>query len=147
MAFDSKGKKIRTFKGNNGDVLHQKNFIDAVRANDPSTLNADVEVGHHSTGWCNMANIAFQTGKTFTTEDAKAIELPQWKELLRFMTNHAAAHSVDMEGGKIRLSPTLTINPESELFIGDHAEKANQLLKREYRKGYEVPEIAAVSVR
>lgn len=146
VAFDSKGEKIRTFKGNNGDGLHQKNFIDAVRANDPSMLNADVEVGHHSTGWCNMANIAFQTGKTFTTEDAKTIELPQWKELLRFMTNHAAAHSVDMEGGKIRLSPTLTINPESELFIGDHAEKANQLLKREYRKGYEVPEIAAVSV-
>ena len=115
-------------------------------AKDSSLLNADVEVGHHSTGWCNLANIAFKSGQTFKAEDAKAIELPQWNELMKFMTDHTAAHSVKIDGGEIQLSPTLTMNPATELFTGDRAEEANQMLKREYRKGYEVPEIAAVAV-
>ena len=145
VAYDSKGNEIRRFKGDMG-LDHQRNFIEAVLANDSSMLNADVEMGHHSTGWCNLANIAFQSGKTFKAEDAKTVELPQWTELMKFMTKHAAAHSVNMEGGQIRLSPMLTMNPETELFTGDHAEQANQLLKRKYRKGYEVPEVAAISV-
>ena len=144
-AYDADGKLIRKFKGDEGKY-HQRNFIEAVTAQDSSMLNAPIEMGHHSTGWCNVANIAFQTGKTFKAEDAKAVELPQWTELMKFMTKHVAAHSVDMEGGEIRLSPMLTIDPESEMFVGDHAEQANKMLKREYRKGYEVPEIAAVSV-
>ena len=114
-------------------------------AKDSSLLNADIEVGHHSTGWCNMANIAFQSGQKFKAEDAKAIELPQWQELMKFMTDHTAAHSVKMDGGEILLSPTLTMDPATESFIGDHADTANQMLKREYRKGYEVPEIAAMT--
>ena len=145
VAYDANGKVMRTFKGDSGQA-HQRNFIEAVLANDSSILNADVEVGHHSTGWCNMANIAFQSGKTFKAEDAKAIELPQWTELVKFMTKHAAAHSVNVEGGEVKFSPALSVNPETELFVGEHAEQANQLLKREYRKGYEVPEIAAVAV-
>ena len=144
-AYDSEGNQIKKFKGDEGKY-HQKNFIEAVVANDSSLLNADVEMGHHSTGWCNVANIAFQSGKPFKAEDAKAVELPQWTELMKSMTKHAAAHSVDMEGGEMKLSPMLTMNPETELFIGDHAEQANQLLKREYRKGYEVPELAPVAV-
>ena len=145
VAYDSKGNEIRKFTGDSGKS-HQKNFIEAVLANDSSLLNADVEMGHHSTGWCNVANIAFQSAKTFKAENTKAVEVPQWTDLMKFMSEHTAAHSVDMEGGEIKLSPMLTMNPETELFVGDHAEKANQLLKREYRKGYEVPEIAAVSV-
>jgi hypothetical protein len=145
VAMDKNGKTIRQFKGNSGDVLHQRNFIEAVRKNDASNLNADIEVGHASTGWCNLANIAFQSGKEFSFDDAKAIELPQWTELIKFMDKHVAAHDVNLEGGKIMLSPMLTMNPETEMFVGDHADAANPLLKRSYRKGYEVPEIAAVA--
>ena len=140
-----KATKCERFKGDSGKA-HQQNFIEAVLAEDSSLLNADVEMGHHSTGWCNVANIAFKSGKTFKAEDARAVELPQWGELMKFMKKHTAAHSVDIEDGEIKLSPMLTMNPETEFFTGDHAEKANQMLKREYRKGYEVPEIAAVSV-
>ena len=145
IAYDNDGHVIRRFKGDMGRS-HQQNFIDAVIAKDSTLLNADVEVGHHSTGWCNLANIAFQSGQTFKAEDAKAIELPQWTELMKFMTDHTAAHSVKMDDGEILLSPTLTMNPATEMFTGDHADKANQMLKREYRKGYEVPEIAAVTI-
>jgi hypothetical protein len=92
-----------------------------------------------------LANIAFQSGKTFSAEDAKAVDLPQWTELIKFMNKHVAAHGVKMDGGEIKLSPMLTMNPETETFVGENADAANPLLKRKYRKGYEVPEIAAVA--
>ena len=134
IAYDAKGNIMRKFKGDSGKY-HQRNFIEAVLANDSSMLNAPIEMGHHSTGWCNVANIAFQSGKTFKAEDAKAVELPQWTELMKFMTKHTADHSVDIQGGQIKLSPMLTMNPETELFTGDHAEQANQLLKTRISQG------------
>jgi predicted dehydrogenase len=145
VAMDNKGKVIRQFKGNAGNVSHQQNFIDAVRKNDSSDLTADVEVGHASTGWCNLVNIAFKTGKKFSSKDAAAVDLPQWTELTKFMSRHLAAHRVKMESGEIMLSPMLTMNPETETFVGDNADIANPMLKREYRKGYEVPEITTVA--
>ena len=47
-----------------------------------------------------------------------------------------------MESDSIRLSPLLTLDTKTEQFVGEEADSANQFLKREYRKGYEVPEIA-----
>ena len=122
--------------------MHQQNFIDAVRSRDAVILNADVEVGNHSTGWCNLANIAFRTGRRFSADEARTIEIEPWQQLLEEMETHAKAHGLSLEGGDFRLSPMLELDLESEQFIGANAIAANQLLKREYRKGYEVPELA-----
>ena len=46
-----------------------------------------------------------------------------------------------MTGGDVLLSPMLQVDPEREVFVGDNAAAANKFLKREYRKGYEVPAI------
>ena len=51
------------------------------------------------------------------------------------------AHGLKMESSDIKLSPMLTIDSKSEQFVGDHAEAANKLLKRQYRKRFEVPEL------
>lgn len=139
-AYDNDGKKIREFKGN-GDVLHQQNFIDAVRAGDRSILNAEVEVGNDSTGWCNLANIAFQAGQAYSAKTANQVDLSQWKDLLGDMEEHLAAHNLKLTDSQIKLSPMLELDSETEQFVGEGAELANPLLKREYRKGYEVPEI------
>jgi hypothetical protein len=48
-----------------------------------------------------------------------------------------------LESANIKLSPVLTINPKTEQFVGSDAEAANQFLKREYRKGYEVPNLTS----
>lgn len=143
-AFDAEGKSMRKFKGSGGNDDHQKNFIDAVRTRDASTLNADVEVGHHSTGWCNLANIAFQAGATFTNDAAKSIDGDRgvWGNLLDEMDGHLAAHGIKLESAEIRLSPILTVDPAEEVFVGPNAQAANAFLKREYRDGYVVPEIA-----
>ncbi|MGY8768964.1 MAG: hypothetical protein ACKVH8_11135 [Pirellulales bacterium] len=42
----------------------------------------------------------------------------------------------------LSLSPMLTVDVEKEQFVGSHADDANNFLKREYRKGYEVPDLS-----
>ncbi|MEO1614252.1 MAG: Gfo/Idh/MocA family oxidoreductase [Planctomycetota bacterium] len=140
-AYDNSGKKIRSFKGNRGDVLHQQNFIDAVRSRDRLMLNAEVELGNYSTGWCNLANVAFQAGSEFDAEEARGIKLEQWQTVLGEMDQHLGAHDLKLDGGEIKLSSLLELDDETEQFVGEGADKANTLLKRTYRKGYEVPEI------
>lgn len=143
VAYDSAGKQIRSFKGNGGNNIHHQNFIDAVRSRDQESLNADVEVGHLSTGWCNLANIAFQTGRPFKRSDAAQVSGDHgiWEGLLEEMEQHLAAHSVRLQSDEIRLGPMLTVDPENEIFVGDSADVANIFLKRQYRAPYVVPEI------
>ncbi len=139
-AYDNAGKKIREFRGN-GDVKHQQNFIDAVRAQDRSLLNSEVEVGNDSTGWCNLANVAFQAGGPFSRDAVREIKLQQWDVLLAEMDRHLAAHDLKLDDSQIRLSTLLEIDPQTEQFVGGGSEAANAWLRREYRAGYEVPEL------
>ena len=142
-AFDGSGKQIKTFQGMGGNGLHQQNFIDVVRTRDASSLNAEVEVGHHSTSWCHLANIAFRAGDTFTHAAAKEAggDGGVWSGLLGEIETHLGGHGIDIESTQIKLSPMLSVDVEKEVFVGDHAKKANDFLKRQYRAGYEVLEI------
>jgi hypothetical protein len=140
-AFDSKGKTIRKFEGNSGNTVHQANFIDAVRSRDRSLLNADVNVGNDSTGWCNLANIAFRAGGEFDPSEAAKIDMPQWQSLLEETGAHLDAYGLSLEGGDIRLSPLLTLDEKTESFVGQGADRGNRFLKRTYRRGYEVPSL------
>jgi len=142
-AFDKDGKLIREFGGKKGEDEHQRNFLDAVRKHDRSIQNAEVQVGHHSTGWCNFANIAFQAAGKFSSDEAKEIDLEQWTTLIGEMDAHTNAHGVKMESDQIRLSPMLELNSQSGRFVGDQAARANKLIKREYREGYEVPDLVS----
>jgi predicted dehydrogenase len=141
VAYDADGKEIRRFKGNNGDHVHQQNFIDAVRARDASLLNAEIEVGNDSTGWCNLANIAFRAGSRFQPKTI-ADGFPQMAGLADEVGSMLAAHGLDLDGGEILASPILEIDQASGQFTGSGADAANRFLKREYRDGYVVPEMA-----
>jgi hypothetical protein len=108
-------------------------------------LNADVQVGHDSTGWCNLANVSYLSGQPFSFADAKQIgqDSPLWSSVLGDMAKLLKSHGLDIERSEIKLSPLLTVDPKTEQFVGSNSETANQFLKREYRKGYEVPEIVS----
>jgi hypothetical protein len=142
-ALDKNNQVIREFKGNSGNILHQANFIDAVRAEDPSILASGAEVGHHSTGWCNLANIAYQSGGAFSAEKARGIDgAPKiWEELLDETQQLLSGHNLDLESTGIKLSPVLEHDPKSERFVGENADAANRFLKREYRKPFVIEEI------
>lgn len=144
VAFDNDGKVVKEFKGNSGNRLHQQNFIDCCRSRDASALNTDVEMGNDSTGWCNLANIAFQAGDTYSAGEAAELakEIPTWGELHEQMATHIKAHDVDMEAGEVKLSGMLNYDVPTGKFTGEGAESANRLLKRQYRAPYVVPEIS-----
>ncbi len=143
-AFDNDGKQIKAFKGDSGRG-HQRNFVEALRRRDPSILNSEVEVGHYSTGWCNLANVAFQAGRAYAPDQARRIgvDLDLWDGLLDDSERLLAAHGVDLENASLRLSPMLQFDVERETFVGDHADAANRYLNREYREPFVVREIVA----
>ena len=142
-AFDRDGKVVKQFKGTGGMGQHPQNFLDAVRRRDPSLLASDALVGHHSAGWCNLANIAFQAGGAYTHADAKRVadDSGLWNTLLAEMDKLLGAHGIAMDSPAIKLSPVLEFDVEAEKFVGAHADTANPYLKREYREGFVVPTI------
>lgn len=83
--YNGEDQVIRQEKRTNGDADHAKNFLNAVRANDPGLLNAEITEGHKSTLLCHLGNIALRTGRTLTCRstdghilgDDKAMELWQ----------------------------------------------------------------------
>ncbi|MCA9190302.1 MAG: Gfo/Idh/MocA family oxidoreductase [Planctomycetales bacterium] len=144
VAFDNEGKEVRRFRGNSGGQNHQTNFIECVRSRDSSALNTDVEVGNASTGWCNLANIAFRVGREFDSGAAHelASEIPEWGGLLTEMKQHLGAHHIDLGNSSIKLSPMLIYSTEKSSFTGQGASAANQLLKREYREPFSIKELS-----
>jgi predicted dehydrogenase len=143
-AFDLKGKRIRpAFKGDAG-AAHQQNFVDAVFAHDRSKLAAEIEIGHESTAWCNLAVASQRAGSDYTRDEAMAVRegYKPWGELVELIEMHLAKNGVDPKKSKFELGPTVEFDTAKQQFVGAGAEKANKYLTREYRKGFEVPDIA-----
>jgi predicted dehydrogenase len=146
-AYDNNGKLIRRFRGDSG-AGHPRNFVDSVRAGDRKRLNAEVELGHRSTAWCNLANIAIRAcesnGKlAYRHAAAEAIDdgFAPWEALLGMIETHAAKNSVEVDSA-FCLSPVFEFDAQQEQFAGKDREIANPFLKREYRSQFEVPSIA-----
>lgn len=80
-----------------GQTEHVANFIEAVRARDPSRLSQPIESAHRSTLLCHLGNIAQRTGRTIDTrpgdghllDESLAAEYwgreydPSWDSLVR----------------------------------------------------------------
>ncbi len=141
-AYDADGKLIRKFKANVSTVpAHMKNFVDAVRSRNAASLAAPIENGHYSTGWCNLANVAFRASGAFNAEQlTRASELPQWQALMGDMTAPLSEFGADTSD--LLSSPVLEHDPKAERFTGEHADLANSFLRRKYRPGFEVKPIA-----
>ncbi|MFO1066739.1 MAG: Gfo/Idh/MocA family oxidoreductase [Pirellulales bacterium] len=66
--FDRGDKEIESGKaGSQGQREHLQNFVDAVRAGDPSRLNQPILYGQKSTLLCHLGNNAYRTGRTVRT--------------------------------------------------------------------------------
>lgn len=53
--------------------LHTKNFMDAVKSRDASTLNAPIKVGYDAALVSHMGNVAFKTGNRIYWEEATGL--------------------------------------------------------------------------
>lgn len=137
---DGDGKTMKEFRGGNMVPLHVNNFLDAVRTRDKDSLNAEIAIGHDSTGWCNLANIGFRSASEAFAETPSGIRIPEvWDSVVDELETQLKPFGLAKTD--LQVSPVLTHNPKTEQFEGDNAEQANRFLKRDYRQGYEFPEV------
>jgi len=139
--YDNQGKRIKQFKGTGG-AGHHANFIKAVRSRKGSDLNADILEGHLSSALCHMGNISYRLGKK-TPPDEIAERIKANKELTESFERfrqHLSANEVDLDKNPMILGPWLKMDPQSERFIGDFQQEANNLVSRNYRRPFVVSE-------
>jgi predicted dehydrogenase len=107
--YDLAGELVTEWKGG-GD--HFANFVDAVRANDASLLNASINEGHLSSAYCHLGIVAHLRGEPSadeTIESLDAIE-PQFAEAVARMRIHLEANGIELR--KVRL-PLGRCNPRA----------------------------------
>jgi predicted dehydrogenase len=153
-AFDKDGKMVRRWGNfaapkdqpdpgapdNSGQGSHYANFIKAVRSRKHTDLHADILEGHLSSALCHVGNISYRLGKK---ADPGAIREKieadaEASDACTRMLEHLEKNGVDVKADKLTLGEFLKMDPKSERFTGNKA--ADQLLKREYRAPFVVPE-------
>jgi len=141
LVFDLAGNQIKKFD-QGGD--HFGNFINAVRSRRFEDLNADILQGHLSSALCHLGNVSYQLGGPVSIDEAQhRLENVKQKyealETFERVKHHLADNQVDLQSAKIQFGATLDVDGKAETFTGSMSGKANPLLSRDYRKGFEVP--------
>jgi predicted dehydrogenase len=140
-AQDREGKVIKEFKGRD---RHMANFIDVIRSRKLGDLYGPIDEGHVSSALCHLGNISHQVGRTMSAgelgERTKGNSLAA--EATGRMVEHLGVHGVDFAKTPLTLGATLTLDGNKERFTGEFSTTANPFLTREYRKPYEVPQLA-----
>jgi|SRR5262245_11511021 len=122
------------------DNAHYENFVKAIRSGKHTDLNCDVSEGHLSAALCHLANISLRLGKQGKVGELKEIAgSKDANELLKKMFAHLEETKKDVKLAETPCyyGPLLPIDPKTERFTGNN-EKANSMLTREYRKGFEI---------
>jgi hypothetical protein len=137
IVYDKEGKEIRTFEAGGN---HFENFIQAVRSRKSADLHAGILGGHISAALVHTGNISYRLGKTLPPEairDAAKAD-GDLAESLGRMEEHLGANKVDLHQTPLTLGAFLKMDASTERFANNR--EANQLLTREYRKPFAVPE-------
>lgn len=142
--FDLQGNQVRTFNGGGEERSHFDNFIGAVRSRKVEYLNGDILEGHLSSALCHLGNISYRLGSPVSVDEAgKRLEGVRQKdealETFERVKSHLADNHVELAAVKFQFGAALTIDGKAETFTGEVSDKANPMLTREYRKGFEVP--------
>lgn len=136
-AYGPDGEVIKTWKGE-GD--HFANFLDAVRSRKRSDLHADVLEGHLSSALCHTGQISHQLGEPRPADEIlqSVAKNERLQDSLERMFAHLRANEVDIDKPVVTVGATLEMNPATERFTNNNT--ANDMLRREDRKPFAVPE-------
>src|SRR6185437_1118716 len=142
IVYDKGGKELARFNGGS-DQLHFDNFVKAVRDRKREELNADILDGHLSSALCHLGNISYRLGAetTFDKDISGFADCAEAQGAVKRMKEHLTKDGVDLAKAVGRVGPKLTLDPTAERFTGSSS-RANAMLFREYRKGFEVKETA-----
>ncbi|WP_435009328.1 Gfo/Idh/MocA family protein [Tundrisphaera lichenicola] len=148
--FDREGKEIKDLgKGDSFkelEMAHLTAFLAGVRSRKTGDLAAESIEGHRSTACCHMANVSHRLGKQSSPEAIRAsitgnAELADAFERCR---GYLSENGVDLEATEATCGPWVTLDGEKGRFVGDFADAAERLSRREYRKPFVVPDLTAV---
>jgi len=140
-ALDRTGRLIREFKGSD---RHMANFIDVIRSRKTADLYGPIEEGHISSALCHVGNISHQIGRAAAPgplQDAVKGDAPLAEAYGR-MAEHLAVNGVKLDQTPLTLGQPLAIDAKAERFTGAGASAANDLLTRDYRAPFIVPQLA-----
>jgi predicted dehydrogenase len=116
------------------------NFVQCVRNRDRSQLRADISEAHLSAAHCHLGNISYRLGETASLDSIQSAfgNDPIVRKALDNVVKNTTDALPDLTDPKFILGQKLTFDPVQEKFIGNPA--ADELLTRNYRKPYIVPE-------
>ena len=115
------------------------NFVDCIRSRKQEDLNAEIEIGHYSSAHCHLGNISYRLGEDVPFEDRPQVFQGNSvvSDSLQTVLANTEALGVKPEEATYRLGPKLDFDADSERFVDN--DKANQLLTRDYRDPFVVP--------
>ena len=142
-AYWPSGELKQSFEGGSGEAGHFANFVKAVKTNaSPEQVRGDIEVGHIGAALCHLGNISYRLGELAafdSTETRNAFGSDRdGAEATARMMAHLKAQGVNLGEVQCRVGPRLEFDPKSERFVGSR--EANNLLSRDYRKPFVVPD-------
>lgn len=141
VAYDYDGKELGKWSGGEYQA-HFANFLQAVRSRNHRDLHLDIEDAHLSSALAHLGNVSLKRGAPVSpaTRPQRVVEQKHVADTFDSLEKYLGEHSIDYQQTKLYLGARLTIDPRTEQT--DDPE-ANKLLTREYRTGYELPEVPA----
>lgn len=124
-----------------------KSFITACRAGDPSMANGNAIDAHYGCVLGHIINNSYRLGTQVPFNESAGKFGDNKDAHEHFMTLHEIMRGgvgVPQDTAQYTVGPWLSFDPETERFVGDHADQANVLLKDPNNKGFEVPTVADV---
>jgi predicted dehydrogenase len=145
--FDASGKKIREFtsrqKPDDMVTAHLANFVSAVQSRNSQDLNAEAVEGHLSAICFHAANVSHRLGALASPDKIRAAtkDHPLAADAFQRCYEHLQRNGVDLETSPATAGPWLDLDVEREEFVGEFADEANALSRRQDRKPFVVPEL------
>ena len=115
-------------------------FLRCVRSRNAQAVNCDAEVAHYSAALCHLGNISYRLGEPvpFRNRPKMLGDNRRVVESFEMLKENLRVVGFELDEQTYQLGRDLRFDPKRERFVGD--EEANQLLTRNYRKPFVVPE-------
>jgi predicted dehydrogenase len=146
--FDVRGKKIKDFPADRNaadlETMHLASFVSAVRSRNRADLNAEALEGHLSAACCHMANVSHRLGRQSPPEAIReaAKTSRELSDAFDRCREHLRANGVELGTEQASVGPWVTLDPDQQRFVGEFADRANELSERVYRGPFVVPKFA-----
>lgn len=130
---------VEVERGPGGNIF--RNFIEALRSRNVSHLDADILDAHYSSALCHLGNLSYRLGTEvpFRSKSRPFGDHDYANQTWERLEEHLAKNrGLKLESMSYRVGRALRFDPTAERFVDDP--QADQLLTRQYRKPFVIPD-------